>query len=129
MSKRKVVGWTTVGLSGLTALLYLLIGFNAVTVGDNITPSEQRAFGLAAAAVFSVGAIVATVWDRRWLWIAGAVGLGLIIMTYFNLAPERDPQFELWGILIRVVQAPLLAGLIYLAATRPGQRSSQAQTG
>jgi hypothetical protein len=118
MDTREIVGWAAVGLSGLTAFLYLLIGLNAVTVGDNMTPTEQRAFGFPAAAVFIGGAIVAVLWDQRWLWIVGAVGLALIIMMYFNLASERDPRFEFWGILIRVAQLPLLASLVYLAFTR-----------
>lgn len=106
------------GLSTLSAFLYLLIGLNTVTIESTITESEQRSFGLAAAAVFAAGAVIAILRDRRWLWTVGAVGLGLIMMMYFNVAPERDPQFEFWGVLIRVVQVPLLASLVYLAATK-----------
>ena len=106
------------GLSALSAFLYLLIGLNAVTIENAIAESEQRSFGLTAAAVFAAGAVIATVWDRRWLWTVGAVGLGLVMMMYFNVAPERDPQFEFWGVLIRVVQVPLLGSLVYLAATK-----------
>jgi hypothetical protein len=39
---------------------------------------------------------------------------------YFSLASKRNPHFEMWGIVIRVVQFPLLASLIYLAVTSPG---------
>jgi hypothetical protein len=116
MDAREVVRWMAVALSGLVAFLYLLIGLNVVSLG-NITEGEQRAFGLPAFVVFAGGAIVAVIWDKRWLWIVGAVGLVLIIAMYFNLAPERDPRYEVWGILIRVVQLPLLAGLVYLAVT------------
>ena len=118
MTTRTNVTRLAAGLSGLAALFYLLIGLNAVTIENDITESEQQAFGFTAAAVFGVAAVVATLLDRRWLWAVGAVGLGLIIMMYFNIAPERDPQFELWGVLIRIVQLPLLGSLIYLAVTK-----------
>jgi hypothetical protein len=124
METRNVVRWSAVGLSGVTALLYLLIGLNVVSIGE-ITPDEQTAFGLPAAAVFLTGSIVALFWDKRWLWIVGATGLTLIILMYFNLASERVPEFELWGILIRIVQVPLLLALLYLSFTTPGKESAQ----
>ena len=52
------------------------------------------------------------------MWAAGAIGLALIMFMYFNIASERDPRFELWGILIRIVQLPLLGSLVVLAATK-----------
>jgi hypothetical protein len=116
MDAREVIVWVAVGLSGLTALLYLLIGVSAVSLGE-ITATEQRAFGLPATAVFVGGAVIASIWDERWLWIVGAAGLAMIISMYFSLASQRNPRYEVWGILIRVVQVPLLGALIYLAAT------------
>ena len=113
-----MVGLAAVGLSGIIAFLYLLIGVNAVSVGE-IAPEEQRAFGLPAAAVFAGGATVGLFWDERWLWVVGAVGLAVIIVLYFSLASQREPRFELWGILIRVAQVPLLASLVHLAITGP----------
>lgn len=120
MDLRRFARWAAVGLSGTTALLYLLIGLNVVSIGE-ITPEEQTAFGLPAAAVFIAGAVVAMFWDKRWLWIVGAAGLSLIIFLYFNIAAQRVPEFELWGILIRVIQVPLLASLVYLAITTPSE--------
>lgn len=116
MDVRQLIDRAAVALSSSTALLYLLIGTNIVSVGE-ISAEEQRAFGIPAALVFAVGALVAMRWDKRWLWIVGAVGLGLIILMYFSVAPQRQPHYETWGILIRFVQIPLLASLIYLAAT------------
>lgn len=118
MGAREAVNWEVVGLSGLPALLYLLIGANVVSLGE-ITREEQRAVGLPATAVFAGGAIVAATWHERWLWIVGAVGLAAIIVMYFSLASQREPPYEMWGIMIRVAQRPLLAGLVYLAITSP----------
>ncbi|MDX1691344.1 MAG: hypothetical protein R3290_10010 [Acidimicrobiia bacterium] len=116
MDARELIRWTVVGLAGVTALLYALIGTNVVSLG-RITPEEQRAFGIAATVVFAVGAVVGVLWDERWIWIVGAGGLALIIVMYFSLASRRDPRFEIWGILIRVAQVPLLVGLASLAFT------------
>lgn len=121
METRKIVRWSAAGLSGITALLYLLIGLNVVSIGE-ITPEEQTAFALPAAAVFLGGLIVALLWDKRWLWLVGALGLTLIIVMYFNLASQRVPDYEVWGILIRVVQVPLLVSLLYLGFTTPGEK-------
>lgn len=118
MEFREYVQWAAIGLAGLSSLFYLLIALNVVSLGE-ISRAEQRAFGIPAAAVFAGGAIAALLWDRRWLWIVASIGLALIIMMYFRLASERVPPFETWGILIRVVQFPLLASLIYLAFTTP----------
>ena len=116
MDVREVIIWAAVVLSSLTALFYALIGLNAVSLGE-IEPNEQRAFGIPATVVFTAGAIVAAIWDIRWLWIVGAVGLAFIIGMYFSLADQRTPRFETWGIAIRIVQFPLLAALIYLSFT------------
>lgn len=118
MEIREYVYWLAVGLSGLTAVLYLLIGLNVVSLGE-ISAEEQRGFGLAAATAFAAGTMAILFWDRRWVWIVGAIGLGMIIVLYFTVASQRVPRFETWGILIRVVQFPLLASLIYLAVTTP----------
>jgi hypothetical protein len=39
--------------------------------------------------------------------------------VYFAVAPDREPSFEPWGIVIRVVQVLLLAALVMLVADEP----------
>jgi hypothetical protein len=92
-----------------------------VTVLD--TPEEQTVFGLIAGGAFLVGAVVLLVVQRRAVWIVGTLGLAFVIFTYFDLASERSPQFETWGILIRIVQGIMLLVLAYLAI-RPLSRPS-----
>lgn len=120
MGARESVRRVAIALSALISALYLLIGLNVVSIGA-ISAGEQAAFGLPAMVVFAAGAVVALVWDKRWLWIVGAIGLAVIIFLYFNLASQRVPEFETWGIVIRVLQFPLLACLIYLGATDTGR--------
>jgi hypothetical protein len=113
----KVRHWV-VGLSGVSAVLYLLIGLRVVTVLPD-DPTGQTSFGLVASAGFAVAAIVAATFDKRLLWALGTVGLAFVIWAYFDLASERTPPFETWGVIIRLVQLPLLAAVGYLAI-RPG---------
>lgn len=113
---RDTVRRVALGLTVITAILYYLIGFRVVEVlADD--PTGQTTFGLIAGTAFALGAVVIARYDKRVLWVLGTLGLGFVIWTYFNLAPDRDPSFELWGILIRVVQVPLLITLGYLAIT------------
>jgi hypothetical protein len=113
VDRRRTVRSVATGLAGLTALLYYLIGFQVVTVLEN--PEDQAVFGMIAGTAFLAGALVIWFFDRRVLMGLGAVAQALIILMYFNLAPEREPSYEPWGIAIRVVQVSLFAALTYLA--------------
>jgi hypothetical protein len=114
---RRTIRLSAAGLATTIAALYLLIGVKAVAVIDDV--EGQPAFGLPAAAAFAVAAILLLVVDRRWLWAIGAILQLLIIVTYVAVAGDRSPQFELWGILIRIAQVAFLATLIALALPRP----------
>jgi hypothetical protein len=108
-------------MAALISLIYFLIGLQVVTVLEN--PGDQTVFGLITGAVFLVGALVLLFFDNRVLWGLGALAQALIIFTYFNLAPEREPHYEAWGIVIRVIQVLLLGALVYLAI-RPRTEAS-----
>jgi hypothetical protein len=100
-------------MAAIASLIYFLIGLRVVTVIQN--PEEQVGFGFAAGAGFAVAALLILSVDQRSLWVAGAVLQALIIFMYFTLAAERIPEFEVWGILLRILQVPLLAAVTYLA--------------
>ena len=38
---------------------------------------------------------------------------------YIQVAPNRTPPFEMWGILIKVLQVAILAALVYLVVELP----------
>ncbi|HEU5204125.1 MAG TPA: hypothetical protein VFU17_07505 [Candidatus Limnocylindrales bacterium] len=110
---RTAVRHTAALLAGAVALIYLLIGLQVMTVIDN--PGDQAAFALPAAVVFGGLAGLLAVTDRRVVWGAAAVFVGLVILMYFGVAPRRSPQYETWGIALRLLQVPLVAMLGYLA--------------
>jgi hypothetical protein len=111
--RRRRVRYFAAALAASASLIYFLIGLRVVSVIQN--PDEQVGFGFAAGAGFAIGALLILTVDQRSLWVAGAVLQALIIFMYFTLAAERIPDFEVWGILLRVVQIPLLVAITYLA--------------
>lgn len=107
-------------LSAVVAVLYALIATHVVQVIDGPAAQvarDQLAFATPAVVAYLVGAALLLRYDRRTLWLVGAILQGLVIAMYFNVAPKREPAFEVWGISIRVVQTLLLAILGYLAVT------------
>lgn len=122
---RRIVRYGAALLSAAVAVIYFMIGFYVVSVLDGPNP-EQR-WGLAAGAAYALGTLLLVALDRRFLWVLGAALQVFVIWAYFDVAPRRLPAFEIWGILLRVVQVALLGALVYLAA-RPSpvaQRPTQ----
>jgi hypothetical protein len=122
--RRRRVRYFAAAMAACASLIYFLIGLRVVSVIQN--PEEQVGFGLAAGAGFAIAALLTLSVDQRSLWVAGAVLQALIIFMYFTLAAERIPEFELWGILLRIVEVPLLVAVTYLAIN-PRKHASHAQ--
>jgi hypothetical protein len=118
--RRRIIRYFAAAMSGLTTIIYLMIGFNVVSVLD--TPTDQI-FGFFAATAYALGVVLLLAFDRRLVWTLGAIFQVFVIFTYFNLAPQRSPAYELWGILLRVIQVALFFALVYLAS-----RPSSTQT-
>jgi hypothetical protein len=117
---RQTIRYVAAALAGLISLLYLLIGLQVVSVIDQT--EDQAGFAIPAAIAFALGAALLLAMDRRIVWIAGALlQIGMIVM-YFVVAPDRSPNFELWGVLIRILQVPLLAALLYLGLAASPKR-------
>jgi hypothetical protein len=102
--RRRQVRYFAAAAAALTDRIYLLNGLQAVSVLENA--EDQTVFGLIAGAAFLAGTLILLFFDNRVLWGLGALAQAFIIFTYFNLAPEREPSYEIWGIVIRVIQMP-----------------------
>lgn len=113
---RLIIRYFAAILSAVTAAIYLLIGFQLVSVLDN---TADQYFGFFAAAAYILGVFLLLIFDSRLVWSLGAILQVLVIYAYFDLASQRVPAFELWGILIRIVQVLLLIALTYLAVRTP----------
>jgi hypothetical protein len=119
---RTAIRHTAAVIAGAVALIYLLIGLQVVTVID--VPSDQPAFALPAAAVFGALSVLLAISDHRVVWIASAIFVALVVVMYFGVAAQRVPQFETWGILLRVLQLPLVALLAWLGLTSPQRHAA-----
>ncbi|HKI56347.1 MAG TPA: hypothetical protein VKB31_04285 [Trueperaceae bacterium] len=105
------------------AVVYALIGAGvAVVVEDAASADVSLAvFGAMAGAAFLLGAVLLWSLDNRLVWLAGAAFQVFAIVAYFDVAPQRTPAYEPWGISLKVAQAALLVLLAYLAVT-PAKR-------
>ncbi len=114
-------------LAGVTAMIYLLIGFCVVSVIE--AACADQIFGTFAAVAYLLGMVLLLTLDNRLLWGLGALFQLMVIFMYFNLAAQRTPAYEVWGILLRVVQLVLLAVLVYLAMRPTTPRKIEVRKG
>jgi hypothetical protein len=101
--------------------IYFLIGLGVLGIGGSTTGEEVdlTVFGFSAGAAFLILAGLLALTDRRVLWILAAIFNVFVYIVYFAVAPGRAPNFELWGITLRIVQLVVLSGLIYLSWNEP----------
>lgn len=123
--RRRVIRYVAAVLAALTAAMYFLIGFSVVSVLDG---NADQSWGLLPGAAYAFGVLLLLAFDRRIFWTAGAALQVLVIFTYFNLASQRTPAFEVWGILIRVAQVAILIALAYLAFRLPSAQASASRS-
>jgi hypothetical protein len=111
------------------ALVYAAIAMHLVAVVDGPAAevaSIQLGFATPAAGLFALGAFLLLRYDDRRLWALGLVLQVLVFAVYLAVSPDRQPAFELWGILLRVLQVGLavpLALLVFRRAPRLGDRA------
>ncbi len=121
--RRRAVRYLAAGLCVATALIYIAIGLGAISVVDEVSASAppMLVFGAAAGATFLAGAVLLVATDQRVLWVVGALYQVAVIVMYLDVAPQRTPSFELWGVLIKILQVAILAALVYLAVRQPAR--------
>jgi hypothetical protein len=118
--QRRTIRHAAAAVAAAMAVVYFLIGLGVLNVGGS---EGDRAFlwvfgGLAGGA-FLLGALLLVAFDRRWLWIVGAIFQVFVYWAYVGVSKTRTPAFETWGITLRIIQLPLLVALTYLALRRP----------
>jgi hypothetical protein len=120
-ARRRAIRYAAAVLSAGAAVVYVLIGFEVISVVDTKAPdmTSMLPFGLVSGSAFLLGAVLLTLFDRRILWILGGLFQVFAIAMYVAVAPQRDPSYEPWGIGLKAVQAILLIALMYLAVIRP----------
>ena len=124
--QRRAIRYGAAAVSAAIATIYLLIGLGVLTVLSPTADDPSMAiFGFSAGSAFLIGALLLVGFDRRVLWILGAVLQVLVVWGYFAVAPDRTPAFEVWGITLRFIQLPLFAALVWLSLRAPQPRGAQ----
>jgi hypothetical protein len=120
MSNRRIIRYGAAALSAVIAAIYYLIGLGVLHVVEP-RPGEPSLlfFGLPAGSAFLLGSLLLVLFDRRALWILGALLQVLVVLGYFAVAASRTPSFEAWGITLRLIQIPLFVALVYLVVRAP----------
>ncbi|HEX2863206.1 MAG TPA: hypothetical protein VHN99_01450, partial [Deinococcales bacterium] len=124
--RRRVVRAAAATLALGCAVVYFLIGFGPIYPAGKGDAGFMLAFGLSAGAAFALGALLLAAFDRAWLWLLGAAFQLAVIAAYFQVAPNRTPPYEAWGLGLKAAQAVLLGLLAWLAATGTRLRARSA---
>ena len=113
-----------------TAVLYFLIGLGVLHIGRSIqgTEDDLLRFGLVSGTAYLVIAVLVYFARYRAVWILIAVVDLMVIATYFAVAAIRQPPYEIWGVLIKILQLLLLAAVVYLAVRGPKRQTKPEQT-
>jgi hypothetical protein len=98
------------------AAIYYLIGLGVLNIGGSTTGEmvDLRVFGGGAGTAFLVLATLLFATDRRWIWAIALLFQVFVYLIYVSTSSSREPAFETWGISLRLLQLPVLIGLIYL---------------
>lgn len=118
---RERVRFFGAAVAATMAIIYFLIGLGVLNVGGTTTGETIDLFGFGAAAggAFLLLAVLLMLVDKRWLWIAALTFQVLVYVMYVGVSGTRSPQFELWGILLRIIQLGLVGALVYLSIRAP----------
>lgn len=112
-------------LALITAVLYFLIAAHVLPVVD-VMDRDITVFGLVAGVGFCIIAAALLFWRRRFVWIVVAVLQVFTIAMYFRVGADRTPNYEVWGIVMRIPQALIFFATAYLALRRPEPRRRNA---
>ena len=120
MNNRIALRYGAALIAGVVAVLYFLIAAGTIVVLTDQAQSGDGVIPAVAGVAYAVLAVLLALTGKRSLLIAGAALALFTILGYFVVAPNRTPQFEAWGIAIKVLQAAIALGLGYLGLTKPG---------
>jgi hypothetical protein len=113
----------SVALCAMCAVVYFAIGMGLIY---EQRPGGMRlwVFGFSAAIAFAAGVVLLVARPGRFVWMIGSAFMVLVIVAYVVVAPSRQPNFEIWGISLKLAQAVTLVALLGLLAHDRQTRSA-----
>ena len=108
--------WTAVALALFTALSYLLMQFNVLTVGDLKMGEKPAGIIYVAAGCYLIGGLLILL-RNRWLLLFGAFMNAMVILFFFNLYQDRPAvMLSPGGLVSKIAQILLEIALLYVLA-------------
>jgi hypothetical protein len=105
-------------MSLVAAAVYFLLAAKLVYVQQADSPTLKNGditpIMLAAGAAFVFGAVLLVLFDKRVVYVPGAILQVIVLVGYVMAAPERIPSYEFWGLLCKAAQVVVLVTLVYL---------------
>jgi hypothetical protein len=119
---RRLLLMLAVASSAITAILYLLVGFGWLDIGEPAQGVTRGVlgFGLLVAATYALLIIWLLRSQRRRTWIAIGLLNAIVIAVYFISRDTRVPPFEWPGLAIQLVQLVTLLAVMVLAIVGRG---------
>jgi hypothetical protein len=115
------------GVAGLVAVLYLLIGFDVITVVQDQAEAGAAPVVIAGVLFAALAVLLLSTSSQRVL-IAGAVLQVVVLLMYLVVSAERVPAFEAWGLGIKALQVGLLAAFVAMLMRQTRSLRSRART-
>jgi hypothetical protein len=120
---RRVV-WGCIAMALIAAITYVLMGVGVVHSGNLSGDDMPSFFYIIPAAYVVMGVLILSRW--RWIRVASAVVVAFtIVVFYARYAGQPDVMWSAPGLITKIAQVLMLAGLIYLLAkTRPEKNAN-----
>ena len=117
--------WTAVALAIITALTYILMQFNVISVGDLQMDEKPAGIIFVAAGCYLLGGLLILL-RNRWLLLFGAFINAMVILFFFNMYQGRPTvMFSPGGLVSKIAQILLEVALIYVIAISWRKSSDQ----
>lgn len=108
--------WLAVGLAIITALSYLLMQFNLLSVGDLQVDEKPAGIIYVAAGCYLLGGLLILL-RNRWLLLFGAFINAMVILFFFSMYQNRPAvMFSPGGLVSKTAQILLEVALVYVIA-------------
>jgi hypothetical protein len=90
-----------------SAILYYLIGFGVLDIGESTTGGQEElfGFGFAMGTIFLAVTAVTLLATNRGILAAAGLLDAIPLIGYFAMSSLREPPYEVWGLTIKVLQA------------------------
>jgi hypothetical protein len=109
----RLVAWGCITMAVVAALTYILMGLGVLVPGNLETGEGGFMPYLIGAAYLIMGVLIVSKW--RWIKIASAAIVLITIIGFYAMYTDQpDVMWSAPGIITKIAQLLMLAGLIYL---------------